>query len=70
MKIYGDVHSGNCYKLKLACALLNIDYQWTHVDILKGETRSDEFLALNPAGQIPVCVTDENQVLTESNAII
>ena len=70
MKIYGDVHSGNCYKLKLACALLNIDYQWTHVDILKGETRSDEFLALNPAGQIPVCVTDENQVLTESNAIL
>ena len=70
MKIYGDVRSGNCYKLKLLCALLSIDYDWIAVDIMQGETRSDSFLALNANGQIPVCVTDDGEVLTQSNAIL
>jgi len=70
MKIYGDIYSGNCYKLKLMCALLALQHDWIPIDILRGETRSDSFLALNPNGQIPVCVTDDNTVLTESNAIL
>ena len=70
MKIYGDLYSGNCYKLKLICALLAIEHEWIPVDILKSETRSEDFLALNPNGQIPVCVTPTGDVLTESNAIL
>jgi len=70
MTIYGDLYSGNCYKLKLICALLAIGHEWIPVDILKGETRSEDFLALNPNGQIPVCVTSSGDVLTESNAIL
>jgi glutathione S-transferase len=70
MKIYGDIYSGNCYKLKLMCALLALEHDWIRIDITRGETRSDSFLALNPNGQIPVCVTDDNEVLTESNAIL
>ena len=70
MKIYGDVQSGNCYKLKLACALLSKEHEWIPIDIMQGETRSESFVALNPASQIPVCVTDDGEVLTESNAIL
>jgi len=70
MKIYGDIYSGNCYKLKLICALLEIEHEWIPVDIMRGETREDHFLRLNPVGQIPICVTDEGQTLTESNAIL
>ena len=70
MKIYGDAESGNCYKLKLICGLVGRDYEWITVDILAGETRSESFLAINPNGQIPVCVTDSGEVLTESNAIL
>ncbi len=70
MKIYGDIYSGNCYKLKLICALLGIEHDWIPVDIMRGETREDSFLALNPNGQIPVCVTDDGEVLSESNAIL
>jgi len=70
MQIYGDAKSGNCYKLKLLCALLTIEYDWVVIDILRGETRSEHFLALNPNGQIPVCITDEGAVLTQSNAIL
>jgi len=70
MQIYGDVKSGNCYKLKLLCALLSIEHDWVAIDILQGETRSDHFLSLNPNGQIPVCVADDGAVLTQSNAIL
>ncbi len=70
MQIYGDAKSGNCYKLKLLCALLAIEHDWVAIDILRGETRSEHFLALNPNGQIPVCITDEGAVLTQSNAIL
>jgi len=70
MKIYGDIYSGNCYKLKLMCALLALEHDWIPIDLLRGETRSDSFLALNSNGQIPVCVTNDKQVLTESNAIL
>ena len=70
MKVYGDTRSGNCYKIKLLCGLLGIAHEWTPIDILKGETREPEFLAMNPNGQIPVCVTDEGEVLTQSNAIL
>ena len=70
MQIYGDIYSGNCYKLKLMCALLALEHEWVPIDITRSETRSDSFLALNPNGQIPVCVTDDKEVLTESNAIL
>ena len=70
MKIYGDIKSGNCYKLKLICALLDIEHDWIPVDIMQGETREEGFLALNPVGQIPICVTDDGETLTESNAIL
>lgn len=44
MKIYGDKQSGNCYKVQLVAALLNINYEWVDVDILAEETHSDDFL--------------------------
>ena len=70
MKIYGDVRSGNCYKLKLLCALLSIKHDWIAIDILRSETRSEEFMAINPNAQIPVCITDDGEILTQSNAIL
>jgi len=70
MKIYGDIYSGNCFKLKLICNLLDIDHEWIPIDVIAGETRQEQFVKLNPASQIPVCVTDDGEVLTESNAIL
>lgn len=70
MKIYGDIQSGNCYKLKLLCNLLALPHEWIHVDILAGETRKPAFLALNPNGKIPVLELDDGRCLWESNAIL
>ncbi len=70
MRIYGDAQSGNCYKIKLLCHNLGIDYQWQHVDILKNENQTPEFLAKNPLGKIPIIELDDGNVITESNAIL
>jgi len=67
--VYGDIYSGNCYKVKLVLARLGLEHEWIHVDILQHETRTERFLALNPNGRIPVIVAD-GKVLWESNAII
>ena len=48
VKIYGDIQSGNCYKVKLLASLLDIENEWIDVDILAGETKTSEFLSKNP----------------------
>lgn len=68
--IYGDSLSGNCYKIKLLCSLLNIEHQWIEVNIMAGETRTSEFLAINPNAKIPLLITEQKQPLAESNAIL
>lgn len=69
-KIYGDLLSGNCYKIKLLLQFLNIEHEWVHVDILSGETHSAEFKAMNTNAKIPVLQIGENEYLSESNAIL
>ena len=51
--IYGDVYSGNCYKVKLVAEQLDYRYDWRAIDILQGETKTAEFQAINPAGENP-----------------
>lgn len=70
MKVFGDPVSGNCYKIQLTAALLNIEYQWVNVDILKKQTQTNEFLLKNPNGKIPIVELDDGKILCESNAII
>jgi glutathione S-transferase len=70
MKIYGDLDSGNCLKVKWVCDRLLRRYTWIDIDTLKGETRTPEFLRLNSAGQVPVVEFDDGRTLAQSNAII
>ena len=70
MKVYGDALSGNCYKVQLLLALLDIEHTWVPVNILKGETHTDNFLALNAIGKIPLLELDDGRTLPESNAIL
>ncbi|WP_306251508.1 glutathione S-transferase family protein [Parvularcula sp. IMCC14364] len=70
IKIYGSAISGNCLKVKWTADLLGITYDWIETDILKGETRTETFLALSPAGQIPIVVLEDGRVLEQSCAIM
>ena len=70
MKFYGDIQSGNCYKIKLLASLLDIEHDWIHVDILKDETQTIDFLTKNPNAKIPVLELDDGRCISESNAIL
>jgi glutathione S-transferase len=70
LKLYGDVQSGNCMKTKWVADILGVDHDWVDVDVVAGGARSDEFLAINPAGQVPVLQLTDGRVLPQSNAIM
>lgn len=76
--LYGNKISGNSYKARLTCELLDIEYKWIEIDILTQENRQAGFLQINPLGQVPVLlITTDNlaansepTLILESNAII
>jgi glutathione S-transferase len=70
IKIFGDPISGNCLKVKWACERLGIPFTWTNVDVVKQETRTEAFLAMNPAGQVPTVLLEDGRPLAQSNAIL
>jgi glutathione S-transferase len=70
MKIFGDSISGNCLKVKWTADLLGIAYDWIETDVLTGASRTQEYLAMNPAGQVPAVLLDDGRALAQSNAII
>ena len=69
-RVYGDIQSGNCYKIKLLMNHLKLKHEWIAVDILQDETKTKEFLAKNPNGKIPVLELTSGKCLSESNAIL
>ncbi len=69
-KVYGDIYSGNCYKIKLLLHLLELPHTWQAIDILKGESRTEEFRSKNPNGKIPLIELENGDFLSESNAIL
>jgi glutathione S-transferase len=62
--------SGNSYKVRLALARLGIPHRLIEIDILKGESRTPEFLAKNPSGQVPLLEVAPGRYIAESNAIL
>jgi glutathione S-transferase len=70
MRIFGDSISGNCLKVRWTADYLGRSYDWVETSVLDGTTRTPAFLALNPAGQVPLVVLDDGRPLAQSNAII
>ncbi len=70
MKFFGDSISGNCLKVKWTADHLGLPYEWVETRVLSGGTRTPDFLAMNPAGQVPLALLDDGRPLAQSNAII
>lgn len=70
MHLYLCLGSGNCMKPWLAMHQLDIPFEMTLIDVLKGEQKSDAYRAINPLGVVPWLVTDEGQGIGESNAML
>jgi glutathione S-transferase len=66
--LHEDPRSGNCYKIRLTAALLGLPLERRQYDIMKGETRTPDFLReVNANGRIPVLQIGD-RFLPESNA--
>ena len=70
LKVFGMSASGNCHKVKLLLEQLERPYQWQEVDIMTGTTRTQDFLAMNPNGRVPLLELADGEYLPESNAIL
>ncbi len=69
-KLYDFLPSGNSYKIRLLLSQLEIPYKRVEINILKGESRTPEFLNKNLNGRIPLLEIEEGKYLAESHAIM
>ena len=69
IKLYRHALSGHSHRVELFLSLLELDYSLVDVDLANGEHKSDEFLKLNPNGQVPV-LDDNGVIIYDSNAIL
>ena len=69
MRLFNVGYSGNSYNVRLLLAQLGMPCEIVEIDILKGESRTAEFLKINPNGRTPV-LDDNGFILAESNAIL
>ena len=70
MRLYAMSGSGNCWKAATLMQQLGIGFEWIEVDILRGESRTPEFLARNPNGKVPLLEIAPSRHLAESNAML
>lgn len=72
LTLHEDPRSGNCYKIRLTAAMLGLPLERVQYDIVRGDTRTPDFLArVNANGRIPVLQVGEGdsaRFLPESNA--
>ena len=69
-QLYGNYGSGNVLKVKYIADALGMPFVLHEIATRSGATQTPEFLALNPAGQMPVVVLDDGRPLAQSNAIL
>jgi len=68
--VHGMRSSGNCHKVRMVLDITGQPYVWNEVDLMRGGTRTAEFLRLNANGKVPVVELGDGTTLAESNAIL
>jgi len=70
LTLYGNLDSGNVYKVTLLLAQLGIPHRLIETLQSRGEPGSPQFRAINPIGKMPTIVFDDGRMLSESGAIL
>ena len=70
IRLHDNLSSGNGYKARLLLAQLGVPFERVEYDIDQAETRTPEFLRMNPNGRVPVLELEDGRFLPESNAIL
>jgi glutathione S-transferase len=68
--VWGMAVSGNCWKVAQILKLTGHAFRWVETDGNSGQTRTAQFLAINPNGKVPAVALADGAVITESNAIL
>ncbi len=61
--------SGNSHRARLFLSLLGVEYEKSPVNLAQGEHKQESYLKLNPLGQVPTLVDDE-EIIRDSCAIL
>lgn len=69
LKLYSAERSGHAHTVRNLLAILGIEHETIEISTRDQQTRTDEFLAINPFGQIPV-IDDDGFVVRDSHAIL
>jgi len=69
IRLYRYALSGHAHRAELFLSLLGLPFETIDVDLVRGEQKTPEFLAMNPFGQVPV-IQDGDVTLADSNAIL
>lgn len=70
IRLYDYLPSGNGYKVRLLLTQLQIPFERIELDIIRGKTRTPEFLSRFPNGRVPAVEFEDGRRLFESNAIL
>ena len=70
LTLYDFKSSGNGYKVRLLLHQLRLPFIYVETNILKGESRTPQFLEMNPNGKVPTLALGDGRYLVESNAIL
>lgn len=70
LTLYDYYRSTACYRVRIALALKNLDWNKHAIHLVEGEQHSPDYLACNPQGLVPALKLDSNDILTQSLAII
>lgn len=69
LKLYDNAFAPSPRRVRMFLAEKGLPYETIAVDISAGETGSDDFLAVNPLGEVPVLELGDGTRLRESLAI-
>ena len=70
LTLHDYLPSQNGWKVRVLLGLLDLPYASRIVSIFEGESHTDAFLKLNPAGAVPVLELEDGNAIAESNAIL
>ena len=68
--LYNSAVSGNCYKVRLLAAQLDLPLELHELSVVDRSNRAEVLGDLNPARRVPTLVLDDGRPLAESNAIL
>ena len=69
-RLYHMQSSGNCWKPRAALHQLGHEFDLIDIDIMAGQSRTDDYLAMNPNGRVPLLRLPDGRYLAESNAML